>query len=476
MKKYIYITTLLLFSISCKPQNRDLQEAEIELEEKIKSAESLLNFMDSNIVFAPADQVQDDSLKIYFQEASGLKDTLEIKKAINKYLDSLYLREDLQYPSNYITFDYYDGKFGNIIGYSSYYYDNEKENPVFLLKKVVFKDKTVLVTNDTLKRLTKSSSNIGVRLKQSKPVEKLEVEVNYQYPVVEKFNLGKDNTKLTFPEGEIILKNIEKNKVTLIMPKSIEERLVVIDALYKDGRVMQKHGMSGGTLPSKETLSFLKTVMGIQKNALKKLKNNEFKDKAELETFIKKNIPAEPLETEPYYTATYRYSGNVSSINIFISKQQNILGKKNLVVQKSYLSKRKDQFGYFISTDSITKKDGLVGIDGKWKIQPNFNELSSLNYYYYGGYLNGSYQLYLLDLSKNNLTPVSYSLFESDLYHNTLVIVERKSLRGVVDAKTGKVIIPIEHKYIWAEKDLFKVKNQSNKVEYFDKNGKQVSP
>jgi len=481
MKKYIYILILFLFSISCKTQNKELQEAQIELEEKIQGITSLLDFMDSSVVFAPTNKEIKDSLtKRDFKYAFNLKDSIVIKEKIENYLDSLHFYQTIQYPKNYIELNYDDNNIGNIIGDFGYFSDKKKEEPIYLLQKVFFKDKTTLSPNDTIDYGI-SAFKKGLQLKSSKPIEKLAIEVHYQYPIIKKFSLGKGNTKISLSEGEIILKRLDKNQVTLIMPKTLKERLVGMNAIYNDGRVLDSKGMSGNTLPSKKKLDFFKSVLTIQQDALKKLKDNEFKDKNALEIYINNKMPDEPKEEAPLYTGTYYFSGNVSSLDVFIKKEQNVFNKKNIVIETgSYRKSIESKIGYYIATDSITGKDGLVGIDGQWKIQPDFEDLRFNNdFYYKGTYGDDLNQLYHLNITQNKLYKVSsYDIHEIKLYHGNLAIISKsKSFRqlfGVLNAETDQTIIPNKYKYIKVENGLFIVENLERKEGVYDKNGRQI--
>ncbi|WP_175418967.1 WG repeat-containing protein [Aureibaculum algae] len=482
MKKYIYILSLLLFSIACKPQNKELQEAQIELEKKVQSIESLLAFMDSSIILTPADHEVNDTLKVSdFRDAFGLKDTLVIEEHINNYLDSIKFVEKLLYPTNYLELDYYGYDFGKKISQSGYYTTPTKEEPIFLLKKVFFKNKTTLAVNDTMV-YSPGNSRKGNQIESSKPAAKLAIEVQYQYPIINKVSLGIVNNKISLPEGDIILKKINKNEVTLIMPKMLEERIVDINAIYKDGNVLKKKGMSGNTLPSKKELLFFEKVLVIQKSTLKKLKDNEFKNKKKLDAYIKKNVPNEPTSTQQLFTGTYYFNGNVSSIDLFIKKEQNIFGKRNILIEKNaYRKLEENTYGYYISTDTVSGKDGLVGIDGKWKIQPNFEDLKFKNDYYYSGtYDDNQNQLHHLNLKENKLKPVFYSLDELKIHKGNLIIANtnegHRKLFGVINAKTGETVIPMKYNYIHIEYGLFTVRNFDNKSGLYDKNGKQILP
>ncbi|WP_157972806.1 hypothetical protein [Aureibaculum luteum] len=479
MKKYIYILSFLLFSIACKPQNKELQEAQIELEKIVQSIESLLAFMDSSIILTPADHEGNDSLKVSdFRDAFGLKDTLVIEEHINNYLDSIKFVEKLLYPTNYLELDYYGYDFGKIISQSGYYTTPTKEEPIFLLKKVFFKNKTTLAVNDTMV-YSPGNSRKGNQIESSKPAAKLAIEVQYQYPIINKVSLGIVNNKISLPEGDIILKKINKNEVTLIMPKVLEERIVDINAIYKDGNVLKKKGMSGNTLPSKEELLFFEKVLVIQKSALKKLKDNEFKNKKKLDAYIKKNVPNEPTSTQQLFTGTYYFNGDVSSIDLFIKKEQNIFGKRNILIEKNaYRKLEENTYGYYISTDTVSGKDGLMGIDGNWKIQPNYEYLNARNDFYFIG---ESEQLFHLNIMEEKLEPVSYQLRETKLYYGNLVISKIKDswdilLYGVTNAKTNQLVIPNKYKYISVDNGLFEVLNLDDTRGVYDKNGKQILP
>ncbi len=476
MKKYTYCLVFII--MSCTAQNKELKEAKVELEEQIASINSLLSFMDTSFLITPTIEVPNDSLdKFDFRKPFDSKDTTVTKEKIDTYLDAINFYEDIQYPTNYIELSYDNNEVASIIGNYDYFRERKDEEPIYLLKKVTFKDKSTLNTTDTI-TYDNNSFKKGIQLKSSKPVDKLTVEVQYQYPSIEKISLDKQNTIASFPEGDIILKGLEKNQVTLIMPKTLKERIIDINAIYKDGRVLDSKGMSGRTLPSKEKLLFFEEVLALQEKALKKLKNNEFADKVALETFINSAMPAEPKDQNPLFTGFYYFSGDVSSINLFVKKEQNIFNKKNIIIEtSSYQKSKENKMGYYIAKDQYSGKDGLVGIDGKWKVKPDFLNLRIHNRFYYGGTYNGDLnQLYHLNIKQNKLERVSYDIQGIETYYDNLVITSKRSNVGLINGKTGLFILPMKYKFVKETNGVFIVKNEYNMEGVYNKKGKKILP
>ena len=471
MKKYNYLFILFLINISCNKQDDHLQRAKSDLKQSIEIMQSALDFNNEPDIYDPAIPIN-PSTKSNSQKKS---DSLLIKMKNAKYLDSIFFTEKIDYPSNYLELDYDKGNFGLIRGNKNYYYQHNDEEPIFLLEKVIYRDKTSQVLADTIDYGAQTNLYKGIVFNSPKPIKQLKVKVIYKYPQVKKISLRKDKLSIVLPEGEIKLKKLVNNTVQFIIPINSREKLIDAIAYDIDGQPIEKEGYSYKNSLTENQITFLEKAIPVQKTAIEKLNNNEFKNIDELDNYIYDESPAELNENSTKFIATYNFKDNIAYVDLFFQKGNKVYTEQNITIENNNYNKTR--LNFFKATDTISKKQGFLGLDGKWIKPPVFNGLRYENDYYYSAYVNDTAVLFRLNPKENSFDSVDYWLDEYELFHGNLAIIKNENGdQGVINAETNKMMLSFKYNYLINDNGIFIVKNKKNKYGAYDANLKQLLP
>ncbi|MBJ2174831.1 hypothetical protein JBL43_11325 [Aureibaculum sp. A20] len=471
MKKYNYLLILFIIIVSCNSQDESLQEAKSDLKKSVEIMQSALDFNNEPDIYNPAIIINSKSKN----NPQKQLDSLIVKKKIINYLDSIFFTERIDYPGNYLEIDYDKSDFGLIRGDKNYYYQHKDEEPVFLLEKVIYRDKTSQVLADTIEYGAQTNLYKGIVFNTPKPIEQLQVKVIYKYPQVKKVSLRKDKLSIELPEGEIRLKKLENNKVQFIMPISLREKLANVFAYDGDGNAIDVSNYSYSKALTTDQISYLEKVIPIQKMAIEKLNKNEFNSQLELDTYINNNSPADPKDGSTKLIATYIFEEDIAYIDVFFQKGNELYTEHNIIIEKD--TYKATHLNFSKATDTTTKKLGFVGLDGNWIKPPVFENLNYQNDYYYTATKNDSLLLLRLNPKENSFDPVNYKLGEYDLYYENLAIIENPNKeQGIINAKTNQMVLPFNYEYIFEDEGLFIARNIDDKYGVYNANMKQVLP
>jgi len=193
-----------------------------------------------------------------------------------------------------------------------------------------------------------------------------------------------------------------------------------------------------------------------------------------------KKIP-KPTEEEQKQKSfwTYSFAGDIEKVRVIVGQGRTEIHTKELTIKK-HSSMHQSSLGYYEARDAQTKTEGFVGKNGKWLIQPKYKRLSFMNdYYYRDEYNDDPYDIYWLNTKKNILERVEYLLYRVKLINGSLQMTQkiRNRQRGVVNVKTGKIIVPMKYDNVVFQNGLFVAHTSDNEkyyVELFNKKGKKL--
>ena len=405
------------------------------------------------------------------------------KTKIDKLLSDMYLRQYIDYPKSAILMHLDSYKMEDIFGAKR----SSKDFPHISVHNVSYIDKSKQKVN--LKAEWEDSNDLYVEVNTSKPIENMDVEVSYTLPLVKEYYISKEKP-IVLKNGTIKLENIAGGQVQFSMSNdALKEHIIVVDAIHTSGKSLRKSGESMYSHPSKANIAYMKKTNILLKELIDRINNKSifgslFGKKSiesidELKDALK-NIP-KPTEEEQQQKSfwTYSFAGDIAKVRVVIGEGRTKTYTKELVIKK-HLSMYQSSLGYYKARDVKTKKEGFVGKDGKWLIEPKYHNLSYLDdYYYYGKYKDDRNQLYRLNTKKNTLERVEYLLYRAKLIDGNLQMTEkvRNDKRGVVNAKTGQVIVPMKYDNIVFDNGLFVAHFTQNKkyyIEIFNKKGKRL--
>ena len=501
---------LVLFSVylsSCQSQEKKQLIAIVD--DSKAGIEALINF--SNIaITAATDKNFDATDEMNFDDLMRKKvsDT-----SLTKFFNNLSLTNDLAYPYNLIALDKDEFKFVKLIGEDNFYFsDNADMKPIFKPTKFVFLDGTEAIAAENFiseEKLKKkygkneiedgktyfvvdeekmtpietevykaSGFNANFALMSPKPLQSVSYQI--EVPVSTKTNYPVDakTQNVTSQYGDIKLDSIVGNKVFFNLPKTPKDDDIQIIAYYKDGRILKNKGTSRNTYISPQQEKVYLKYLDILDSAKEKINKGEIKTKIELEKWLQKNSPfaANNGLNNERQKAIYTFAGPVNKISFSVRDSVKNVKRFNTTYKINYSD---EEQSYFTSLDFETKKIGLLNKAGKWVIKPQFDENFRIqNRYFYWDQLNDNVNTFWLDHKTETIHKVPYLIDGAAIYDGKYVKIQKQvnGPRGIVDALTGKIILPMEYDQLNFESNKFWVGEKNEKDGIYDRNFKLLLP
>lgn len=462
--------------------NFTLQEVKEYLINDQKSIEAFIELAENNNLRFSISTVE-TTRPVFNNKPYKVLDTNASKVKIDTLLSDMYIRQYIDYPKSAILMHLDSYKMEDIFGAER----SSKDFPSISVHNIRYIDKNKQKVN--LKAEWEDYSDLYVDVNTSKPIESMGVKISYTLPLVKEYFISKKNP-IVLKGGTIKLENIASGRVQFSMSNdALKERIITIDAIHTSGKSLRKSGESMYSHPSKENIAYMKKTSVLLKELIDRIDNKSIlgslSGKKSIESIealkdALKNIP-KPTEEEEKQKSfwTYSFAGDIEKVRIVVGEGRTEERSKELVIKK-HTNEEHNSLGYYKARDAQTKDEGFVGKGGKWLVHPKYRRLSLLNdYYYRGEYKDDLNQLYWLNTKKNTLERIEYKLNKIELIDDYLVITEkvRNDQRGVVNAKTGEIIVPMKYDYVVFDNGLFGAHISDNKrgyMVYFDKQGKQV--
>ncbi|WP_435313646.1 WG repeat-containing protein [Cellulophaga fucicola] len=446
-----------------------LAEAKKLLEEENQGITMLLNFSSINLELSvETSQKKDTTIfnknpyKIYS------KDTID--KHITDFTDEIIFEQKITPPNSTLRFGGYSTSDLKLKSIEEHW--GKIDNPIKLqVEKKFFSDKTTVA--DTATTTVNSNGYLVHNFSSAKNIDSLNVNFIYSLPNVKEYIIDASTTEVD--TIVISYKKVDYNKVQITYPSYLEDNIVSIEAIHKSGEILEEKGISSNSKPTEEMLSYLKEVKSIFSKTIKKIDNNKIKTKEDLKNSLLQTVPQTPINSRTTYT-TYSAKGDIDKIKLFINKDKPTLNTKKITIKPP--SYKKSNFGYYIAQDSTTNKSGFVNAAGNWVIKPTYNNLEYvLDYYYYTEDTDYTREYLWLNTTNNTLEKIDYVLYRYEIYDGNIVITEKEvnGPKGLINAKTGKVLLPNIYDNIYHEKGYFNVYN-NHKTSLYNKYGKQILP
>ena len=462
--------------------NFTLQEVKEYLIHDQKSIEAFISLAENNNL-AFTISTEEITKPNFNDNPYKILDANESQVKIDKLLSDMYMRQTINFPSSYVQMHLDSDDMVDVFGAEKH----SKDFPEIYVQRISYADKSQVKIHR--KAEWEDYNDLYVEVNSSKPIESIGVKISYTLPLVKEYFISKKNP-IVLKEGTIKLENMAGGRVQLSMSNdALKEHIIVVDAIHSSAKSLRKSGESMYSHPSKANIAYMKKTNILLKKLIGRIDNKSMFDalfgkksiesKEDLKIELKK-IPKPTKEEQRQKSFwTYSFSGDIEKVRVVIGEGRTELYTKELVIKK-HPSMHQSSLGYYEARDAQTRKEGFVGKEGKWVIQPKYKRLSYLNdYYYRGEYKDDFNQLYWLNTKKNILERVDYMLNKIELINDCLVITEkvRNAQRGVINAKTGAIVVPMKYDYVVFDNGLFAAHTRDNKkdhTEFFDKKGKQV--
>ncbi len=492
MNKYIKI---LAICITCSMpsvaedtaylQNIDnftLQEVKEYLINDQKSMEKFVKFVENNNVrfsMAPFGRSTPD----FNSNPYKVLDDNESNAKIDMLLSTMYVRQHINYPKSDILIHLDSYKMEDVFGAKR----ESEDFPKIEIEKILYIDKTKQQVK--LKSEWEDYNDLHIEVNTSKPMERITAKMTYTLPLLKEYFISKQKPIL-LKEGTIKLENMSGGSVQFsVSDDALKEQIIEVDAIHASGKSLKKMGTTMYSHPSKANIAYIKKTNVLLKELVERIDNKSMlgslfgsqsiDSKEALKEALKK-IPRPTKEEQKQKSFwTYTFSGDIEKVRVVIGAGRTEVRTKELVVKK-HSSMHASRLGYYKARDTQTKKEGFVGKDGKWLVQPKYRKLFMMNEYYYREeYNDDPYDIYWLNTKQNTLERVEYLLYRVKLIDGYLQMTEkvRNRQRGVVNAKTGKIIVPMKYDNVVFQNGLFVAHLSDNKkyyVELFNKQGKKL--
>lgn len=486
-------TSLLVLAVialnSCMAQSQ--KDLVAKIDKDIKSLEAIMRMSDTRISLTTGNSqtFSPDNERNFEQDRTKkVSDT-----ALHQFFKKLRISSDLQYPYNMIAL--HKGEFDllKLMGEeSSYFMQNADMEPVFKPIKAVFLDGSentngFLTYNDIATKHTKTEKEDGksydfvdestmselekyiykgssfsdnLAILSPKPIKSLSYEIKLPTAKKTQYRLSSNKSEIKTPLGLIRLDTIAGNQVYCSIPDTDNDRDIQIQAYYKDGRALVKKGSSSNTELTPQKRKFYLAYIDVLDKAKNAIKSEEIKTDKELEKWLKNHAPVGDKNVlENRKSVVYTFAGPVTELSFSVSDSIPEMKTFNINYELVY---QRDET-YFTAIDFAKQKVGLLNTAGKWIVQPQFDEnFRSQNKYFYWDQYNNHQNTYWLNHQTQKIQKVNYQINDEEVYNGKYVIIEPKTngLRGVVNAITGNVAVPMEYdniklkegKYWWVKK------------------------
>lgn len=156
----------------------------------------------------------------------------------------------------------------------------------------------------------------------AKPIDSVDItyEINYltEYDVVE---LSVDNPKVNYKNGVIKLEKTQDNFAYITFSDTISN-YVTIQGYNAEGKILDRKGSSSNAIAPKDSKNIFTEMGKYFKTLQKKLNDGDFKDTAEFQNYLSKNLSklAYFNDKDGLHHFEYYYHGTVDSFKIYFEK------------------------------------------------------------------------------------------------------------------------------------------------------------
>ncbi|MEO8933774.1 MAG: WG repeat-containing protein [Xanthomarina sp.] len=287
-----------------------LEEIKVEIDNNINQFESFTKFFDGGTFSNEIKKINKEDEQ--YQNEFKI-DTSGVFKALNQF-DDVIFKQNFQNNQSHLTF----AKINNS-GDSGPLALSEGVSQEFIPNKIYYRDgeiKTDSVFNYSV------DFNFTENWGQAKPIDSIDINYNINfitdYEVVE---VSKTYPKVSYKGGEIKIVKTKDNYIYYTASDTIKASITV-QGYNAEGKVLRSSGSSSnGIAPGKMEGAF-KDMLAYFKKLQKKLNNNDFKNTAEFQEYLRKNLAGLEFfnDNDGVFHKEYYYYGKVESLKIYFEK------------------------------------------------------------------------------------------------------------------------------------------------------------
>lgn len=445
MKKNTWFTFLLLLTfpsvmaqttkkdIQDQFKNKSLAEARAYLEKQNGKIEKLIKLSSVSLKITPGDV---DLKDVRTTEKFDNSPKEQIEKKFQKTLDRLYFSPRVLYPNTDLNISY---SVRSLMYSVSNYDDYKFPEPILKLKKVFYQDGKAGTFSKELHGRNQETID---EIKGVKWIDSVELEASYHYPeAMPVITLSPERPLYQFAAGKIHLISVSDGKAVFKISPEVKEKILKVEGINTAGKAVEQYGSSSSNNSSNFSVEFLSQYYEAGKSTIEKIDKSAYKDVDELIEDLYAKIPKEDKKKpENLVNATYNFRGNITEVNLFLKPEKSAIGSYTFVLKNTI--KNADGYGVAYNKKNLA---GILDKDGKWVVQPTFEELS----YYKGDYFMGEvaddgYRSILwLDKINQKLVPFRYHFYRNEPILDKYYAIEDgiNGPKGLVEIKTNKVAI-----------------------------------
>lgn len=393
-----------------------------------------------------------------FQEVKG---KFLSEQSFSTLFDNLSLRNDVQYPYQFLRLDYSNQEIGLL--FYLYFSDFFRQNPQY---RIQLKPKMIeLVTG---KKVTEPDffSKQNIENKQDNidsdvfPILKSQVEKSelplFVFDLKERIkNLQLLIEYPTFKKNEYKIENrlgehaINGNKINVVEVK--DDFLILELPAELANHILVKESHRDSYLTRSETQVKLnerdrKNVqewLNLLKQAHIQVKQGKLARESELQDYLNTHKPKKALSLEQSrIQIAYYYEHKPAEIILQITELDSLK-----TIEKDIALVREDlASGYFVAGVVNSEKTGVMNNQGNWLVNPDYFRLRMINPYYFAD----EYHQYHFNPEDNALSKVNYNLNDATIYMDNWVKVEFDSsyILNLANIKTGQLAFNRNYEYL----------------------------
>lgn len=508
IKKILSLFLLPLCFYTATAQTKE--ELVNNIDKDINSIQMLLRMADTRIEITPGKTAGFDPNDGFNFEKNALTKAAADKNTLQEFFSHLPVHSRLYYPYNIISIPKKENDLKKLLGYDhlSFSHNTGKE-AIFKLKEIAFLDGTKntnpVISRESITAKYKETEKDGdgetyeyvnedkmteierliwksssfeetVALQTAKPIKSISYQVALPMPTKKIYQLSAQNKTANSIYGTITLDTITGNKIYCIIPDIDQEDNIQIEAYYKNGKRLSKKGSSSNTLVTGSKREMYRQWISTLQTAKEQVNKGSIQSHKDLEAFLTAHpVAKDKSDQQSYKTVVYTFAGPVDKLAFIVI--DSVLQTE--IFDINHTLKYGDNTGEFIAIDLKTQKTGLLNKEGKWIVQPQFNEhFRPLNRYFYTDQIDDHENTYHYNSATKTLQQVKYNLDDPEIYDGKYVKTEphTNGPNGLAEVTTGKIILPMEYEYIRFRSKKFWEVGQNGKEGILNQALKTVVP
>ncbi|MDM1298449.1 WG repeat-containing protein [Empedobacter falsenii] len=479
--KIIILVLLMVCSFTSFGQNKEVKERIEDLQDAIDGITQMDKMYDIQLVIKPSDTTFDENDSFAFTNSVKPEGYLNVATK----LENKEFQQTIIAPYSILEIEDTDGfDWSKMLGVDNFFFDKHPNyKPVLTLSKVYFEDGTskkaeeVLVANaaELLDKDNNSFNDSYFLIKSTKMVVSIEYYFAMQAVEYTTLNFTPQKTAYVVNNQNIVLKSWSGKEVGFLFTEETLDKLLGIDAVYKNGKFLSEKGSNSSSLPSISKRKQFQELSKFYSETIKSAQKNNFKTVKDLDDYLLKNQPKIDTVTPNDVLKNYYFSGPPTEIRMYFAKENSFI--TNQLIKNDRAKGYAKQQNRVIAYDFATKLQGVTNAKGEWLVKPEFRIINNLNDYFFSVRKDendeGAY-FWLSDDGKKWQKLNNINLYRQTVYGD-FVTVEKgiNGPKGLFNIKTGELVIPTVNDNIYVEDDLFIVKNNDNTI-ILDINGKTI--